>query len=391
MPDTTALIFFAATATTAYAYLGFPLLTFVRACVWHRPFTKAAIKPKVSLIVCCHNEERGIEAKLNNLRSMAYPADLLQIIVASDGSSDATEQIVTRFEDEQVRLMRLPRRGKAAALNAAVSEASGEILVFSDANSMYAEDAIAEIVQPFADDTVGGVAGNQVYRKSYQKGLAASGELGYWNFDRWMKVLQTRSGNTISATGAIYAIRRTLFRTVPDGVTDDFVTSTRVIEAGYRLVFEPRAVCYEPVAGGTKAEFGRKARVITRGLRGVIEMRALLNPFRYGFYAIQLWSHKVLRRLVVFALLAVSITAPLLWNSGLFFQVITVLQIGFYLAALMGVLCNRSGYRVPKCLSLPVYFCMINFAVVAAVWTIVRGRRVTVWDPHRGNQPATAK
>lgn len=385
------ITFLAALLTVLYAYVGFPLLTLIRGCVWRKPYRREPVTPSVSLVVCCFNEEEGIAAKLHNLLAMDYPKDKLQILVASDGSTDRTEEIVAGFQDQGIRLLRLPRQGKAAALNASVAMATGEVLVFSDANSMYAPDALRELVQPFADEIVGGVAGNQVYRKSYEQGLAASGELSYWDFDRWMKILQTRSGNTISATGAIYAIRKKLFQAVPEGVTDDFVTSTRVIEQGYRLVFEPKAVCFEPVAGGTKAEFGRKARVITRGLRGVIKMRSLLNPLRFGFYSVQMFSHKVLRRLVVFALILMAVTAPLLWQERVIYQVITVAQTALYLAALAGMLCSRMGRRPPKVLSIPVYFCMINAAVLSAVWTILKGDQITVWNPHRGNLSTATK
>ncbi|QDU40122.1 Poly-beta-1,6-N-acetyl-D-glucosamine synthase [Maioricimonas rarisocia] len=379
-------IFWGATGIVVYAYLGYPLLILLRGMVWRRPVRKEPITPSVSLIICCHNEEQGIEAKLQNVLALDYPADRLQVVVASDGSTDATEEIVSRYVGPQLELLRLPRSGKAAALNAAVAKATGEILVFSDANSQYREDAIRNIVRSFADPAVGGVAGNQVYRKSYDSGSAAAGEQSYWSFDRWMKILQSRSGNTISATGAIYAIRGSLFMPVPEGVTDDFVTSTRVIAQRRRLVFDPEAICYEPVAGAARAEFNRKTRVITRGLRGVIEMRELLNPFRHGFYALQLLSHKVLRRLVVIPLLVLAVVSPLLWNHGLIYQIATVGQGLVYSLAAIGVVLVRTGQRVPKAMSVPLFFCMVNTAVLVAVWNILRGRRITVWNPHRGTE-----
>ncbi len=378
------IIFFASLCVVLYAYIGYPLLILVRGCLWRRPFRKSPVTPDISLVICCHNEEQSIGAKLENVLALDYPRDRLEVIVASDGSTDRTAEIVRNHPSELVRLLELPRSGKAAALNAAVAESSGEVLVFSDANSMYAVDALREIVQPFADASVGGVAGNQVYRKAYGAGAAAAGEQGYWSFDRWLKTLQSRSGNTISATGAIYAIRRCLFREVPEGVTDDFVTSTRVIEQGYRLVFAPEAICHEPVAGGARAEFGRKVRVMTRGLRGVLVMRSLLNPFRHGFYSLQLFSHKVLRRLVAVPLLLLAVTTPLLWSAGWLYQAATLIEGAFFTAALAGWMLSRSGRRTPKPLAIPFYFCMVNAAVLCAVGNILRGRRIVVWNPHRG-------
>jgi cellulose synthase/poly-beta-1,6-N-acetylglucosamine synthase-like glycosyltransferase len=377
------IVFIAAAVIVAYAYTGFPLITWLRAFVWRRPYLRGEIEPSVSLIICCHNEAGGIEAKLKNVLTLDYPADRLEVIVASDGSTDAMEEIVERFASNRLQLLRLQRGGKAKALNAAVARATGDVMVFSDANSIYAADAIRRLVAPFADPSVGGVAGNQVYVKSLAERDAAAGEHAYWNFDRWMKVLQSRSGNVTSATGAIYAIRRDLFQSVPEGVTDDFVTSTRVIAHDKRLVFEPLAICYEPAARGSKAEFGRKTRIITRGLRGVLTMRALLNPLRFGFYSLQLFSHKVLRRLVVLPLLVLAVTAPLLWNAGLFYRVFTLGEIAFLSIAAAGMLLASLGRSTPKLLSIPAFFCLINAAVLVSVFNILRGRKITVWNPHR--------
>jgi cellulose synthase/poly-beta-1,6-N-acetylglucosamine synthase-like glycosyltransferase len=377
------LVSITAAVVVAYTYIGFPLLTMLRALIWRRPFFRADSTPSVSLIICCYNEADSIEAKLQNVLSLDYPADRLEVIISSDGSSDATEDIVRRFVDERLRLLCLPRGGKALALNAAASQATGEILVFSDANSMYAPDAIRRLVAPFADQTVGGVAGNQVYLKRSDEGSTAPGEQSYWNFDRWMKALQSRSGNVISATGAIYAVRRALFHSVPEGVTDDFVTSTRVIAQGQRLVFEPLAICYEPAAKGSQAEFGRKTRIITRGLRGVLTMKSLLNPFRYGYYSVQLFSHKVLRRLVVFPLLMLAVAVPLLWHVSPLYRIVAVLEAAFLGAAAVGLLFAMRGRKAPKAIAIPYFFCLINFAVLVAVCNVLRGRKIAVWNPHR--------
>jgi len=379
------IIFYLLCAVVAWAYFGYPLVVLLRGLIWHKSYLREPITPTVSMIIACHNEDEGIEAKLDNILSLDYPKELLEVIIASDGSTDKTEEIVSRYTDNQIRLLCLPRGGKAPALNAAVAQANKEILLFSDANSMYREDAIRKIVQPFADTNVGGVAGNQVYRNAERTGIAADGENSYWNFDRKLKVAQSRSGNAISATGAIYAIRRSLFQNVPEGVTDDFVTSTRIIAQKKRLVFEPEAICFEPVAGSAKAEFGRKTRVITRGLRGIIEMRELLNPFHYGFYALQLFSHKVLRRLVVFPLIALAILSPLLWGNGWFYQLATILQGSLYGAAFVGLVMSRFHLKSPKFFSVPFYFCMVNAAVVVAVYKIVRGERIAIWSPARAD------
>lgn len=383
MIPTLDFLFYASLALIAYAYVGFPLLVLLRAAVIRRPWKQEPQTPSVSFIICCHNEERGIRDKILNLLELDYPREQLQVLIASDGSTDATEEIVAEYEEDTIHLLRLPRTGKAGALNAAVAQATGEILVFSDANSLFARDAVRNLVRHFADPQIGCVAGNQCYQKQQRKGATDAGERGYWDFDRVMKLLQSRAGSAISATGAIYAMRRCLFMPVPEGVTDDFVISTRVIAQGSRLVFDEEAKCFEPVASGVKSEFRRKTRIITRGLTAVLVMRELLNPFRFGFYAVDFFSHKVLRRLVAIPLVVLAITSPLLWNQGLIFQVFTAGQAICYGAALLGWVVSRFSARVPKPLSVPLFFCMVNLAVLIAVKNLLTGKRITVWNPHR--------
>jgi cellulose synthase/poly-beta-1,6-N-acetylglucosamine synthase-like glycosyltransferase len=378
------ILFWSAAALIAYTYILFPAVVFLRGRLLRRPYQAAEIEPRVSMIIAAHNEARGIGAKLDNILSLDYPRGQFEVLIASDGSNDGTDAIVRGYAGQGVRLLSLPRQGKAPALNAAVAAATGDILVFSDANSMYAPDAIRALVRPFADPDVGGVAGNQVYLpKSAAAGASAEGERSYWAFDRKLKQSQSTAGNAISATGAIYAIRRTLFQGVPTGVTDDFATSTSVIVQGYRLVFAPDAVAYEPAAEKSGVEFGRKTRVITRGLRGVLVRRELLNPFRYGFYALQLFSHKVLRRLVVFPLLLLLLVSPLLWSRGLLYKLATVGQALFYGCGLVGWLFGGTRIGRLKVFSIPFFFGMVNAASLIAALNILRGRRIDLWEPQR--------
>ena len=338
------------------------------------------------MIIAAHNEEDSIDQKLDNVLSLDYPAEKFEVLVASDGSRDNTEAIVRRRSERSVRLLALPRVGKATALNQAVASANGEVLVFSDANSMYAPNAIRELVKPLADPRVGGVAGDQRYVKSNdQNTLSADGEKRYWDFDRKLKLYESQGGNVISATGASYAIRRVLFKSVPDGVTDDFVTSTRVISQGYRLVFAALAAAYEPVAGSSEVELGRKVRVTTRGLRGVVVMRELLNPLRYGFYSLQLASHKLLRRLAFVPLLAIFISSLALCLENWLYMSAAVVQLSFCGLAMMGMLASR--VRMPKLrvMSLPFYFCLVNAACMFACWNLLRGRRIDRWEPQRND------
>lgn len=377
------LLFWSGAASLGYTLVVFPLLILVRGLLVRRPPRAAHVTPTVSIVVSARNEAAAIGGKLDSLLALEYPPDRVEIIVASDGSDDSTDEIVASYADRGVRLLALPRVGKAVALNRAVETATGEILVFSDANSLFSPDSLIRLVAPFADSEVGGVAGDQRY-------LPASGAIGersYWSLDRILKEYESRAGNVISATGAIYAIRRALFDPVPEAVTDDFVISTGVIERGSRLVFAGDAVAWEPVSESSDAEFGRKVRIMTRGFRSVIARRALLDPRRHGFYAIQLLSHKVLRRLMAVPLAAVAIGSVALWREGAFYRLLAVLQSVFYAAAAAGLVTRDQPIGRRPFLALPAFFCMVNWAGLLAAVNVLRGRRINRWEPAR---PPTA-
>lgn len=377
------VVFWAAVATVVWTYGLFPLLVLARGRLAPRPHAAGdAGAPAVSVLVAARNEAAGIAAKLDSLLALDYPADRLQVVVVSDGSDDGTDEVVAGYADRGVELVSLPRVGKAAALNAAAARARGELLVFSDANSIFARDAVRELVTPFADPAVGGVAGNQRYAAGDDGGTAA-GERSYWSFDTALKRAESAAGNVISATGAIYAIRRELFRPVPEGVTDDFVTSTRVIALGRRLVFAERAVATEPVGASAEVEFGRKVRVITRGFRSVLVMRGLLNPLRHGFYSLQLLSHKVLRRLAVVPLLALGATSPLLAGHGFPYREAAAAQAAVYGLGAAGIALRRTSLGRRRVLALPAFFCLVNVAALRALWNVVSGRRIERWEPER--------
>lgn len=377
------LLFWAGAATLAWTLAVFPAVVILRGTFLRRPHREEAITPDVTIVVSAHNEVASIGGKLESLIALDYPSDRVEIIVASDGSDDGTNELVATFADRGVRLLALERVGKAVALNTAVAEATGEILVFSDANSLFAPDALRALIGPFADPEVGGVAGDQRYLPA--DGMV--GERSYWSFDRVMKAYESHAGHVISATGAIYAICRSLFQPVPGDVTDDFVISTGVIEQGRRLVFAPEAVAFEPVSSASDVEFGRKVRIATRGFRSVLARRALLDPRAHGFYALQLLSHKVLRRLMAIPLLAIALATAMLWQRGGVYQLAGVAQAAFYGLAGLGIaLGDRPAGRHPL-LSLPAFFMVVNWAALLAAVNVLRGRRIERWEPARASDP----
>lgn len=377
----TRALFWVAASLVGYTYVCFPLLVLLRALLRPRPHDRAAITPSVSVLVAARNEEAVIGDKVDNLLRLDYPAERLEIVVASDGSEDATVARAGSRNEPRVRVLALPRVGKAAALNAAASTARAEVLVFTDANSMLEPGAVRALVAPLADPRIGGVAGDQRYVAGGET-ADASGERGYWSFDRMLKRAESRGGNVISATGAIYAIRRELFRALPGGVTDDFALSTGVICQGRRLVFACDAVAHEPVGGSPDAEFARKVRVMTRGLNAVLLRRELLDPRSHGFYAIQLVSHKLLRRLMALPLIVLGASGARLARRAPVYRAVgwaegVVLSLGT-----VGMLLERRR-RCGRLLALPAYFCFVNLASLRAVYNVIRGRSIENWEPRR--------
>jgi cellulose synthase/poly-beta-1,6-N-acetylglucosamine synthase-like glycosyltransferase len=381
------ILFWSMFAVVVYAYAGFPALLWLRAVIFPRPVRAGDETPRVSVLIAAYNEARHIATRIENLLSQDYPHDRIEIVIASDGSSDATCAIVENFASRGVVLLDLPRQGKGATLNAAAAAAMGKVFVFSDANTHFLPDTLRELVRPLADPSVGGVAGNQMYIRGDRPSATADSERLYWNYDQWLKAQQSRAGSVTSATGAIYAIRSELFDPIPTGAMDDFFISTGVVQRGLRLVFARAALAVEPVAEAGGVEFSRKRRVIIQGLQAVLCRRELLNPLRYGFYSWQLFSHKVLRRLVGIPLLVLAAICPLLWSEGVLFRIATYSEIGLAMLLLSSYLLRGSRWGRWKPALLAQYFIMVNVAALLAVFSIVCGGRVDRWNPERHNAP----
>ena len=372
----------------ALPFAAYPFLLWLRSTLVPDPVLRGDVTPSVDLVIAAHDEAASIGARIENALALDYPADRLTIWIGSDGSTDDTVAIARRYGTQGVRVLDLPRGGKAAALRALVEasaeESGGEILAFSDANSDWPADALRKLVAPFADDRVGGVAGDQRYVED--AGDDALGERGYWSFDRALKRWQTRAGNAISSTGAIHAVRRRCFEAPPPDATDDFMISTGVIAAGERLVFAEDAIAWEPTAEPVGGEFRRKTRIITRGLRGVLYRRALLNPTRTGLYAFELAVHKLLRRLTWIPLLGLVLLAPFAVGQGGLSALVTG---GAALAVAGGAVgLALPGLRRIKLVSVAAYVVMVQAACAWATIATLSGRRVARWDPQRPANPA---
>ena len=375
-------IFGATAFLLGYTYVGFPIILALRSR--RRPYPPLpppdpAFAPSVTMIIAVLNEEDVIVQKLDNARSLAYPQNKIEIIVAANGSEDNTETLVETYPAENIHLLSLPERGKNNALNAAASVAQGEILVFTDADSRLTPDALAQLVAPFKDAQIGAVGGDYRHGGDQNKG---QGERSYWNLDRWLKRQQSMAGSMTSASGALLAIRRELFRPIPAGVTDDFFLSTQAPLHRRRLVFAPGAIAVGPVALA-RDEFARKVRIMTRGLNSVWQQRSLLNPHRYGFYSLQLFTHKVLRRLMIIPLLVLGVANIALAPAHLLYRLLALGQTFLYSLGAIGLWLRDTPAGRHRIFSLPGYFVSTNLAAGMAAINFVRRKRYDSWAANR--------
>ncbi len=334
--------------------------------------------PTVSMIFAAYNEDSIIEEKLENCKALDYPAEKLEILIGSDGCTDRTNEIARKNINDRIQLKAFTqRRGKAAVLNDLAGAAHGDILVFSDANSMYKGDAIRRLVGFFADKKVGGVCGRLVLFSHGGK-LEADGERLYWDYENYLKYLEGRIKTVIGANGAIYAIKRELFRALPtqEIITDDFVIALRVVQAGQDVIYEKDAVAWEYTSPNVRTEFKRKMRIGAANYFGIRHVLSLLNPFK-GFVAFGLWSHKIIRWIVPLLLLAIF-TANLFLLNQAHYRFVFVAQTIFYGIALVAWILDRLGKPI-RWLVYPYYFVMANLALLVGFFKFVMNSEKPAW------------
>lgn len=337
---------------------------------------------QATVLIAAHNEEACIQAKLANVLAQQVAPHAVSVVVVTDGCSDRTADIVRDFPDPRVRLLEIrDHGGKIAALNRALAGIDSEVVIFSDANSHLVPGALAALLQPFADPRTGGVCGAPAVAVKRSGWLGAAEHL-YWRYDNALKQAESRLGGTVSATGSLYAIRRAVLTgPVPTSVADDFYISTQVVAAGLRLAFAPGARCIEEVSRQTRREFGRRVRSTERGWRGLLLMRRLLDPRRTGAYAVHLFCHKVLRRMVPFLLAALlPVTAAAAPAHGLYATALAA-QLVFYGLALAALLIPASR-RLPGA-ALAFFFVETQAAMALGLIRVAVGLHSSRWTPVR--------
>jgi poly-beta-1,6-N-acetyl-D-glucosamine synthase len=328
------LIFWLSLSFVLYVYLGYPALLSLWRRVAARPVRKQYTEPTVSIVIAAHNERQRLEAKLENCFALDYPRRKLQIIVSLDGPTDGSEYLAWQYVGRGIELVHsTEHQGKAAALNRALRRATGEIVVFADARQMFNRCAVRELAANFADPTVGAATGELVLVD--QGDEEASTDVGlYWRYEKAIRQMESSIHSVAGATGAIYAIRRSLYEELPeDTILDDVLTPLRIALKGKRIVFEPEAKAYDEVACCSRAEYGRKVRTLCGNYQLLTHLPEAFAPWRNPIF-LQLWSHKFCRLLVPWALLALLVTNALMLHG--IYIVTFALQLMWYAFAAAG-------------------------------------------------------
>lgn len=369
------IIFWLSVIFIFYAYFGYPLLLMVTSIFRNRPVRKGKISPKVSFIITAYNEERRIHEKIKNTLAHDYPQERMEIIVASDSSTDRTDEIVKSFEPHGVKLIRAPeRRGKEGTQKLAVEAASGEILIFSDVATILETNGISNIVRNFNDPTVG--CASSVDRFIDRDGKI-SGEGAYVRYEMFLRNLETRVNTLVGLSGSFFAARKEVCQGWAVGLQSDFNTLLNSIKLSLRGVSDPESIGYYKNIEDEKKEFERKVRTVLRGISVFMKSLPVLNPLRYGFFSWQLFSHKLCRWLVPFAMIIAFFSNLLLVKYSTFYQYLFLMQIIFYTLAYLGIYKNFKK-SIFKILS---FFVLVNMSILNAWYRYFKGERMVRWEP----------
>jgi len=376
--------FWACCSVLLYVYAAYPVLVRLLASKFGRAVQRGDRLPTVTIIVTVYNEEKSMRAKLDNLAGLQYPRELVNVVVVSDASSDGTEQIARDYDPQRVSVLRVEgRRGKTACQNAAAAIASGEVLVFTDATTQLHPEALDRLVENFADAQVGCVGGRLIYVTDVDNATGRGGET-YWSYELQLRAAESALGSLIGVSGCLYAVRRSAYRPIDPTLISDFVVAMKMREQDLRTVLAPNATCFETTLEHGSLELAMRVRVAVRSLNALIRERRFLNLYRYGFFAWQLWSHKLLRY-----------ASPILWLAALAANLILVrnnpyspytvvlgAQIAILAAGTVGFMLQGQQKNL-GIFGKPYYFLLANVAALIATLRYLRGERMITWNPIR--------
>lgn len=374
------ILFWSSGLLICYAYVFYAaFLGIIRHFIPPSPSPTCHELPTISIIVAAYNEERAIEERIKNCFNLDYPKEKIEIIVASDGSTDSTNKIVASFTDPRVRLLPLKeRRGKVNAINEAAPQSQNEILIFSDATSHFDPNLAKKLVRHFGSEKVGCVCGNVVFENAEG---SKTGELegAYWRLETYLRNREGERGCTLGATGAAFAMRRELWAPCPsNAIVEDLVIPMRILQQGYRVNFEPEAIAIETAAEKIEEEFERRRRIGAGALQSFFLLLPMLNPAK-GFPAFAFVSHKVLRWVTPLLMILALASNMTLAIKSPFYAGILVPHVLFYTFALLGLLVGSKN-RVYRILSLPYYFVSMNTALLWGYIRYLRGTQKVTWN-----------
>ena len=375
----TEFVFYLSLFLILYTYLGYPLFLLIVSRFVNRPVIRGNILPSVTIVIPVHNEENQIRAKIENCLKIDYPKDELKIIVASDYSTDRTEDIVKEFESEQLQFLQLPfRGGKVAAQNYAVRFGESDIFVFTDVAIRIDQDCIKLIVQNFHDGDIGVVSCRDVVIGDNDR---KEGERSYINYDMLVRKYTSQIGSIIGVTGGFYAVRKEVAQGGWNpAFPPDFYVALRSIKRGMRVVEDSRVKAYYKTAAEEWDELTRKARTINRGMRALFWNRGLLNPFKYGLISLELASHKLFRWMTPFFFLLLFFSNLIILKESVFAIWFFIIQLCFYSLVIISVLVKKEAsdrfFR-----KLPSFFLVVNLAILKAWVEFIIGKKYVIWEP----------
>ena len=383
--NTAEILFWGSIGIVAYSYFVYPIIVaaIFRLTGARQVASDESYLPVVSIVISVYNEEAVLPEKLRNLEATKYPPERLRIVIGSDGSTDMTNQILARWNHPCKKFVEFGQnRGKALVLNDLVGSADGEVVVFTDANTMFEPHTVAKLVRPLADPAVGAVCGELVLLPE-REDAAGRGEVSYWSYENWLKRMESGINSILGASGPLYAIKRALFVPLPvhKSVTDDFLIPMNIVMKGFRVVYAREAVAREITSGSMKAEFRRKARIGAQNFAGIVEFAPLLHP-RAGFTAFALWSHKIIRWFVPFFAIMAFVSAAILAPGSDFYGAVFVLEIVFLLLGVAGCIADWFQIRLRNA-GVPYYVLAMNAALFVGFFRFLLKRQKTTWEVFR--------
>lgn len=364
---------------SGYSYFVYPALLWVMTRGRGMPLPETAtVAPSITLIVTAYNEEKRIRAKIENTLAIDYDRERIELIVASDCSSDATETIAGEYTAQGVRVVRSPQRlGKEGAQLAALREARGEILVFSDVATEIPADALQKLARYFGSAEVGAVSSEDRFIGG--DGVVA-GEGAYVKYEMWLRRMESRLGGLVGLSGSFFAARKSICQDWDIQSPSDFNTALNCARAGLRAVTSPDVLGYYKDLQDPRKEYQRKVRTVLRGMTAVARHPDVLNPLRFGLFAWQVWSHKIMRWLVPYFLAALLlVTLSLVRTGEPIYLLALAAQLAFYGVALLAHFSQRlRGSALPR---LIYFFVQVNISLADASLRFLSGQRMVTWQP----------